>query len=74
MKPRKGVMPVLDFIKHELSIGRDFPTNAAIAKHMGWTSAGSAGDALMRLAAHGHLKVAERKPAGRGWTYVYEVV
>jgi hypothetical protein len=60
--PEKGSMQlfekqrmVLDFIEAEATAGREFPTEAAIAKHMGWKQPASARDCLLRLRFKGFV-------------------
>lgn len=40
------------FIKAEIDAGRQFPSQGAIAQHMGWRNATSAGDALFKLCSY----------------------
>jgi hypothetical protein len=47
---------VYDFIVAEISAQRGFPTNAAIARHMGWRHPSSARDTLDKLRADGRLE------------------
>jgi hypothetical protein len=47
---------ILNFIRDELEAGRPFPGPTAIARHMGWKHASSAGNAMRKLRQRGALK------------------
>lgn len=51
--PRQATL--LAFIKSEIANGRAFPTQARIARHMGWKNTTSATDALLGLVRDGHV-------------------
>lgn len=56
-----GVLPpqqqrVMDFIHGEIAEGRAFPSDDAIANHMGWKNGASARDCLYRLKWRGVVK------------------
>lgn len=57
---------VFDFIVAEMDAGRGFPSNVAIARHMGWKHASSAIDALYNLARKRWLRSV---PRGKGWAF-----
>ncbi len=57
---------VLDFIRTELSAGREFPSPAAIAFEIGWRGDTCAREALQALSGFGHLS--RRNVRGR-WVY-----
>jgi len=57
-----GLLPpqqqrVLDFVRAEIDAGRGFPSNKAIALHMGWKNEASAYGCLARLTRRGAVVV-----------------
>jgi hypothetical protein len=73
MRKSRQLLAALAYIRAERAAGRRMPTGAQIAAYMGWKSPGSGCEVLMRLAAHGYLRVVDREISGRGWRYTYEL-
>jgi hypothetical protein len=69
-RQRIGRGAVLAFVREEVGAGRGIPDAARVALRFGWLVS-SARNALMGLAADGHLRVAGREPP-RGKT-IYEL-
>lgn len=65
---------VLAFIRSEIATGKGFPSVRVIAAQMGWATAWRASEAMIALAALGHLRVVNRIPSGRGFKNEYEMV
>lgn len=72
--PSPQLDKVLAFIKREIGAGKQFPSARQIRDHMGWLNDRASCDALMSLAAKGHLRVKNRTPSGRGWRYEWALL
>ncbi len=68
---RKGLAAALRVVQAEIALGRPFPTPETIAAALGWKNPSSASDALLRLAAAGHLVITRRDPVQGGWRRHY---